>query len=172
MKFFDSSRRILMSRCTRIALAVALALPAASFAQVPRDDIDRNLQERAVREREFHVDLDAPPPSIVPPSPALERSRVMLPTPGTELFEVPSHRPARATQGAVVSPGPRVGGATLLDESQRRRQLELQSQTRFLDETQRRPLLESQRLQFEQEQRADQVHSDIMRNSERAMRGR
>lgn len=153
-------------------VAVALVSPSMVLAQIPRDDIDRNLQERAVREREFHVDLDAPPPSIAPPSRALERSRAMLPTPGTELFDVPSRRPARAEQGAVVSPAPRVSGPTLLDESQRRRQLELQSQTRFLDETQRRPLLESQRLQFEQEQRADQVHSDIMRNSERAMRGR
>lgn len=172
MKSLDSLRRRLNSTCMRGAAAIALALPAAVFAQVARDDIDRNLQERAAREREFHVELDASPPSRVPPSPALERARVMLQTPGTGLFDVPSRAPVPSTAGAVVPSAPRASGPSLLDESQRRRQLELQSQTRFLDETQRRPLLDTQQYQFEREQRADQLHSDIMRNSERAMRGR
>lgn len=166
----ESTRHLRARDCLRRTVVVVLALPVVALAQVARDDIDRNLQERAVREREFHVDLDAAPTPVAP-TPTLERSRVMLRTPGTELFDVPSRVPAPASR--VGSPTTvRVPGPSLLDESQRRRQLELQSQTRMLDETQRRPLLDTQQLQFEREQRSDQVHSDIMRNSERAMRGR
>lgn len=152
-------------------LLTVLCSSGLALAQVNRDDIDRNLQERAAREREFHVELEPAAP-IQPPSAVLERSRVMLPTPGTELFEVPGPRLAPSQQNGAVRARPGANRPSLLTESQRRRQLELQSQTRPLDETARRPLLDTQQLQFEREQRADRLQLEIMRNSERALRGR
>jgi hypothetical protein len=152
-------------------VAASLVLAGGSLAQTARDDIDRNLQERRVREREFHVDLyDAPP--IAPQSPALTRRSVFLPTPGAGLFErsQPLRAPLRPPDAVPRSSA--AEDSLQLDESQRRRQLELQSQTLPLEESLRRPMLDAQQLQFEREQRARQLQSEIMRNSERALRAR
>ncbi|HZR03595.1 MAG TPA: hypothetical protein VFA81_10540 [Burkholderiales bacterium] len=161
---------------TRIAVVFSLLVLAgvpwrSSVAQTPRDDIDRNLQERAVREREFHIELDAVP-RVLPQSPAVTRRSATLPTPGIGILEPPpSREPPPRPPDVIVAPGV-ANESFQLDESQRRRQLELQSQTRPLDESVRRPLLDRQQLQFEREQRADQLQSEIMRNSDRALRGR
>lgn len=152
-------------------LCLLSLLAPMAWAQVNRDDIDRNLQERGAREREFHIELDAVPP-ITPQSPALTRRSVTLPTPGSGIVQ-PRERAAPPQRRAETTTAPSaVGGGVQLDESQRRRQLELQSQTRPLDETTRRPMLDSQQLQFEREQRANQLQLDIMRDSDRAMRNR
>ena len=106
------------------------------------------------------------------------RRNITLPTPGTESLrrEPP---PLIAPTPRVAAPGPAVPSSQqLLDESQRRRQLELQTQlpppnTPTPDPAQgviRQQQQQTQQLQFEREQRAGSLGSEIMRESDRALR--
>jgi hypothetical protein len=156
-----------------IGLAGAL-LCAPSLAQVTgQDAVDRALQERAVQQRALEVRLDdRPVPRGLPPEEV--RRSITLPTPGTEILRQREQPPLPPLPRVAVPAAPVIGSQQLLDESQRRRQLELQMQLQpqaapFEDPT-RVPALQSQQLQFQREQSAERLGSEIMRNSERALR--
>ena len=160
---------------------IALALvPVGAFAQTPpaQDATQRSLQERAAQERGLSLRLDDRPPPPRPMAPDEIRRNITLPTPGTEILrrEPP---PLIAPTPRVAAPGPAVPSSQqLLDESQRRRQLELQTQlpppnTPTPDPAQgviRQQQQQTQQLQFEREQRAGSLGSEIMRESDRALR--
>lgn len=160
------------AKAVRSALALLVLVGAASVAAQPhpQDDIDRNLQQRAAREREFNVKLQddrtLPPPISVQPSGGFP---IYVPTPGVEVLrrEPP---PAAGSSPRQVAPAPSVVNPRVqLEESQQRRQVELQTQTQQLPEPQRQPALESQKLQFQRETQAQDLGSKILRDSQRAM---
>jgi hypothetical protein len=135
----------------------------------PEDGIDRNLQERAAREREFHVRLQderpTPPRPVVPGETGLQ---FYLPTPGAEILRreqaAPAATPQRLAPGKSV-----VDSEAQLRESQRRRQIELQTQTQNVPEPSRQQTLESQQLGFDRETSAQDLGSRILRDSSRAL---
>jgi hypothetical protein len=148
-----------------------LALASEASAQShPQDAIDRNLQERAAREREFHVRLEEERPQpILMEAPRDTGLQFTLRTPGTEILQRDQPEQARPTQ-ARAAPGKSVVGADVqLRESQRRRQVELQTQTQNLPETARQPDLQIQQLEFDRETRAQELGSSILRESQRAL---
>jgi hypothetical protein len=152
-----------------VALAIALA-PTAAGQSNPRDQIDRNLQQRAAREREFGVRLEEdrtlPPPITAQPGTGL---KFYVPTPGSEIL---GREPAPAAHATPrrVEPAPAVVDSRIqLEDSQQRRQTGLQSQTQQIPEPQRQQMLDTQKLQFERETQAQDLGSRILRDSERAM---
>jgi hypothetical protein len=155
-----------------------LLLAAAAFASSlsvqaqsrPQDDIDRNMQERAARERAFGVRLEEARPLPTPQQPAEVSRSIVLPTPGTEILRREPLPPRIHGKPAVVPAAPVINEQVLVDESQRRRLMELQTQTsaRPIDDATRRPTLDVQQLQFERETRATDLHSRILRNAESA----
>jgi hypothetical protein len=159
------------------ALLLAVALPATAMSQTPpaQDAIDRTLQEREARARDLRLRLDGPVPIPRALAPDEVTRSIVLPTPGTEILQrQPS--PALPPAPRVASPGPPVPSTRmLLDESQRSRQLGLQTQLPATagpptsEDIVREQTLQTQQLQFQREQRAGQLGSDIMRNSDRAM---
>jgi hypothetical protein len=166
---------------TAISLClVGLAVSTAAFAEAqPQDGIDRNLQERAAREREFHVQLQE---SVPPPArPAVHGEtglKVYLPAPGGDILRrEPPPLPAEPPPQPRIIPSKSVVNDELqLTESQRRRQLELQTQlgtapvpTTPQAETSRQQAVQSQQLQFERENRAQELGAKIMRDSSRAV---
>jgi hypothetical protein len=147
---------------------MAAGVPAAGQVH-PQDGIDRNLQERAAREREFHVrlqeDTPAPPRPVVPGETGL---KFYLPTPGSEIVRREQAGPAATPQR--LAPGKSVvDSETQLRESQRRRQVELQTQTQNVPEPSRQQTLESQQLGFDRETSAQDLGSRILRDSSRAL---
>jgi hypothetical protein len=156
-------------------LAGLAACTAHAQTATGRDGIDRNLQERAMEERALR--LDDVPPVPRPIAPHEIRRSVTLPTPGTEILErQPPPQLPPAPRAATPAP-PVTTPQVLLDESQRRRQLELQSQLppnpvplTAGEDIVRQQATQTQQLQFQREQSATQLGSEIMRNSERAMR--
>jgi hypothetical protein len=163
--------RFAIASLTAFTLASALAQ-----TQPAQDAIDRNLQERAVRERGLSLELDAPNPvprALTPQE--IERS-IVLPTPGTEILQR-QPPPALPPRPRTAQPAPPVPTSQqLLDESQRRQQLELQTRLppapvtgNGAEDVVRQQSIQVQQLQFQREQRAGELGSDIMRNSDRAM---
>jgi hypothetical protein len=156
----------------------AWAIAAAALGQVTgQDAIDRNLQERAVRERSLSLRLNESPPPPRPLAPAeITPPGVVLYAPGVELLER-RPPPEIAPRAAVAHPAPLVPSRQQqLDESQRRRQLELQTRLPSApvpvlpaEDIARQQSLQVQQLQFQREQAAERLGSEIMRNSERAM---
>ncbi len=151
------------------ALAIAM-VPTAAGQSHPQDQIDRNLQQRAVREREFGVRLEEdrtlPPPITAQSGTGL---KLYVPTPGSEILrrEPP---PAAGASPPRVEPAPSVVHSRMqLEDSQQRRQTGLQSQTQQIPEPQRQRMLDTQKLQFERETQAQDLGSRILRDSERAM---
>jgi hypothetical protein len=162
-----------------VLLIALLALSGAAAAQTQpgQDAINRNLQQRAVEERALSLGLDERPPPPRPMGPEEIKRSITLPTPGTEILQR-QPPPAVAPGPRVVVPAPPVPSSQeLLDDSQRRRQLELQTQLPSptslsptpADDAIRQQQQQVQQLQFEREQRAGSLGSDIMRNSDRAM---
>jgi hypothetical protein len=162
--------------------ALLAALPAIALSQTPpaRDALDRSQQERRAQENQLQLRLNGPPPIPRPLAPDEVARSLMLPTPGSDTpgTEILRRQPPPALPAAprVASPGPPVPDSqTLLDESQRRRQLGYQSQLPATagpptpEDIVRQQALDTQQLQFQREQRAGQLGSEIMRNSERAM---
>jgi len=156
----------------RALLVIAASIIPCALGADPRvqDGIDRSLRERGARAFELQMGLEPAPPPAPLPETEVRRS-VALPPPIGEIYERP--RPDRAPSPAA----PDVGGrgesshaASTLIESQRRRQLGAQVQTRQLPTVQRRQALDAQQLQFERELQAERLRSEIMRNSERALR--
>lgn len=158
-----------------VSFALAAGQSSSGWPQVSsQEQIDRNLQERAARERELTMRLDAPlaPPAPLPPA-EVKRS-VLLRTPGTEVLE--PGRPLQPAPRPVVIPAspPVVTGTTLLDDSQRRRQeaLETENQRLPLDDPARQRATQIQELNFDRETRSQELGSTIMRESQRALEGR
>jgi len=158
--------RLIVSVCL---LASALAAVPSAGQVHPQDGIDRNLQERAAREREFHIRLQEDTP--VPPRPVVSGEtglKFYLPTPGSEILRREKAAPAPAQPR--LAPGKSVvDGETQLRESQRRRQIELQTQTQNLPEPVRQQTLQSQQLGFDRETSAQDLGSRILRDSSRAL---
>lgn len=159
--------RLSLSACLFLA-GVAAAGPIA--AQVhPQDGIDRNLLERAAREREFHVRLQEDTPVPRPPALTGETGlKFVLPAPGSEILRrepvAPGPAPLRTAPGQSV-----VDSELQLRDSQRRRQIELQTQTQNVPDPARRQTLQSQQLGFERETSAQDLGSRILRDSSRAL---
>ena len=157
-------------------VSVFLANPAWSQA-LPQDGIDRNLLQREARQREFHASLEdrhGPPPAL---SGGFEAkwNFLLLPAgsePPLRLPEGVTPVPARARAPSETSV---VTGDMQLQDSQQRRQLELQLQTGVgtqvpgVPDPGRQQSLQSQQLGFEREIRAQDLQSNILRDSARAM---
>jgi hypothetical protein len=152
-------------------LLTALGTGSPALAQThPQDAIDRNLQAREAREREFHVRLQedavpAPRP-VVPGQTGLQ---IYVPTtPGSEILrrDVP-RRPASVPQ--VAPDKSVVSGEVQLRDSQTRRQMELQTQTSGRPEPERQQILQIQQLGFDRETSSQDLGSRIMRDSSRAL---
>jgi hypothetical protein len=158
-------------RISAILVVAGLAAAAPALSQThPQDGIDRNLQQRAAREQEFHVGLQddntlPPPRPIVPGKTGLQ---FYVPTPGSEILRHDEVRqpapPARGAPGKSV-----VTGETLLQDSQSRRQMELQTQIQNRPEPERQQILQIQQLGFDRETSAQELGSKIMRDSSRAL---
>jgi hypothetical protein len=159
-------------RRVRAWLLPVLWLAGAShgFAQShPQDAIDRNLLERAAREREFHVRLQEERPQPIPmEAPRDTGLQFALRTPGTEILQ--REQPEKALPQARAEPGKSVVDADMqLRESQRRRQVERQTQTQNLPDVTRQQTHQTQQLGFDRETRAQELGSSILRESARAM---
>ena len=152
---------------SRVLLMPALVLTwGALHAQdLPRDGIERNLLQRQQSEREFHVKLyDAP-------SAAAPKATVTLPLPETFTERESYERAPTTGTGATVT-GPAAPDSTVsprLDDSQARRQLELQIQTRPLDDLARQQQNQIQQSQFGRENQAQDLQQRILRNSNDSM---
>ena len=158
-----------------MGVAVAAALVNSAAAQVqPQDGIDRNLQQRAVREHEFHVGLEQSIPIPRPYVAGKSGLQIYVPTPGSEILR--RDKPLPAPQQQQVTPGNSVvSGDVLLQDSQSRRQMELQTQLQnpsdpgAAAEAARQQALQIQQLQFNRETSSQDLGSKIMRDSQRAL---
>ena len=158
-----------------LSFVLAAGQSSSGWPQVSsQEQIDRNLQERAARERELTMRLDAPPALPAPLPPAEVRRSVLLRTPGTEVLE--PGRPLQPAPQPVVIPAspPVVTGTTLLDDSQRRRQEALQTENQRLplDDPARQRATQIQQNSFDREIRSQELGSTIMRESQRALERR
>ncbi|HTS53647.1 MAG TPA: hypothetical protein VMH26_10275 [Burkholderiales bacterium] len=127
----------------------------------PRDGTDRNLLQREQQALEFHVKLYDSARA------ADQRSTAPLP-PVPHSFIGESYRdglPAPSAGGTAAAPSVPDAGRQQLDESQLRRQLELQTQNKFLDEPTRQQQSQIQQLQFGRENQAQQLHQQIQLDS-------
>ncbi len=158
-----------------ILLIAGLGAGVQALAQThPQDGIDRNLQAREAREHEFHVGLqdDAVPPPR-PMVPGQTGLQIYVPsagvsTPGTEILRrdvprQPASMPKPAPSKSVVS------GDLQLQDSQARRQMELQTQIDRRPDAERQQILQIQQLGFDRETSSQDLGSRIMRDSSRAL---
>jgi hypothetical protein len=130
----------------------------------------------AQTEPALKLQLDAPNPMPRGLTPDEIRRSIVLPTPGTEILQR-QPPPALPPRPRTAQPAPPVPTAQqLLDESQRREQLELEARLppapvtgEGTADVARQQALQIQQLQFQRERSAGQLGSDIMRNSDRAM---
>jgi len=145
-------------------LVTAASLPAWAQNSV-QDGIDRNLLQREQRSAEFHVrlydDARSVQQSAATPLPPVPHSFV-----GRELYDTPVPAPATPI---TVQPSNAGAGQQQLDDSQQRRQLELQTQNRFQDEPTRQQQSQIQQLQFGRENQAQQLQQQIRRDSDSMM---
>lgn len=160
-----------MQMRTSVVLVVAgLWTASPALCQVhPQDGIDRNLQQRAAQEHEFHVRLqEDTPPTPRPIVLGKTGLQFYLPTPGSEILRrdelPPPAAPPRAGTGKSV-----VSGETQLLDSQSRRQMELQTQIENRPESERQQILQIQQLGFDRETSAQDLGAKILRDSSRAL---
>jgi hypothetical protein len=151
------------------AVLYGLLVASAALAVDPRiqDDVDRSRQAQRARAFELQMDLDAR--SVPAPLPESELRRSVAPSAGTGILDVLPRVPEAGETGVVDGPIDSVGVPAVTGD-QRRRQQGLQAQTRKLPDAQRRQTLDVQQLQFERELQSERLRSEIMRNSERALR--
>jgi hypothetical protein len=128
----------------------------------PHDGIDRNLLQREQQEQGFHVRLYDTARSVgqgaLIPLPPVPHSFI-----GPELYEAPS---ARAPVGTTNAPGSLDAmDRQQLNDSQLRRQLELQTQNKLFDEPTRQQQSQIQLLQFGRENQAQHLQQQIQRDS-------
>jgi len=148
-----------------VAMLLLTVASAPAMAQnTAQDGIDRNLLQRQQRAADFHVrlydDARSTEQSATTPLPPVPHSFV-----GRELGDVPVPPPATAL--APQPPG--VSATQQLDDSQQRRQLELQTQNRFQEEPTRQQQSQIQQLQFGRESQAQQLQQQIRRDSDGLM---
>ena len=157
-------------------LSIFLINPAWSQAP-PQDGIDRNLQQREARQREFHASLEdrrGPPPTL---SGGVEAkwNFLMLPAGSEPPLRLPQGVTPTPSAARVPSETSVVNGDVQLQDSQQRRQLELQLQTGAgtqvpgVPDPGRQQSLQTQQLGFEREIRAQDLRTNILRDSARAM---
>ena len=152
------------ARLVAILLSGWCALAAAQTS--PQDGIDRNLLQRQQQSADFHVRLydaaKAAGAGALIPMPPVPHSFV-----GPELYEAPSG----GASGSVGKTGLPPDGAIQqqLNDSQLRRQLELQTQNKIFDEPTRQQQSQIQQLQFGRENQAQQLQQQIQRDSNSLM---
>jgi len=143
----------------------------------PQDGVDRNLQQREARQREFHASLEdhrGPPPAL---SGGFEPkwNFVLLPPGGEPPLRLPQGVTPAASSTRVPPQTSVVNGDVQLQDSQQRRQLELQLQTGVgtqvpgVPDPGRQQAVQAQQLGFEREIRAQDLQSNVLRDSARAM---
>ena len=160
----------MQSRIWMILACGGLGASTPALSQVhPQDGIDRNLQERAAREHEFHVRLQ----DDTAASPAADRSRqdrlAVLRPHARKRDPAPRQRSATGAPPRVAPGKSVVSGETQLRDSQSRRQMELQTQIENRPEAERQQILQIQQLGFDRETSAQDLGSKIMRDSSRAL---
>jgi len=149
---------------SRLVLSMSLAsVWAIGAAQGgPNDGIDRNLLQREQQGQEFHVRLYDTAREVgqgaLMPLPPVPHSSL-----GPELYAAPS---ARGSVGTTNAPGSlEAMDRQQLNDSQLRRQLELQTQNKLFDEPARQQQSQIQQLQFGRENQAQHLQQQIQRDS-------
>jgi hypothetical protein len=152
--------RSLAQLAALIVLGAGWTIVAAQTA--PQDGIDRSLLQREQQTREFHVRLYDTPrangQSSTSPFPPVPHSFI-----GRAPYDAPPITPAGGAVTAATPPDETA--RQQLDDSQLRRQLELQTQNRFLDDPTRQQQSQIQQLQFGRENQAQQLQQQIQRDS-------
>ena len=159
--------RIRQSASHWLATLLLMAGGPGAWAQtLPQDGIDRSLLQRDQQERDFHVKLYDAPRAGVP------RTTVTLPLPRSfserESYERAPDVPP-ASNPPALSTSPNSTERLQLDDSQLRRQLELQTQNKLMDDVSRQQQSQIQQLQFGRENQAQQLQQGIMRDSNSMM---
>jgi hypothetical protein len=155
-----------------LSVVVLSAVLSHAWAQTsPQENIERGVQARTAAQRELTMRLDLPRGAPPPPPPAELLRSVTLPTPGTQILERQPAPELSPKPTVIPSAPPVVTGATLLEDSQRRRQAALQADNARLplDDPARLRSTQIQGLTFERETRAQDLGSAIMRSSEQAV---
>ena len=159
--------RIRQSASHWLATLLLMAGGLGAWAQtLPQDGIDRSLLQRDQQERDFHVKLYDAPRAGVP------RTTVTLPLPRSfserESYERAPDVPP-ASNPPALSTSPNSTERLQLDDSQLRRQLELQTQNKLMDDVSRQQQSQIQQLQFGRENQAQQLQQGIIRDSNSMM---
>ena len=145
---------------------VLLTSGIAAAQSGPHDGIDRNLLERQQQSSDFHVRLydtvRAVGQDALIPLPLVPHALV-----GPELYQAPSVGPSSSVGKAGVLPD--AASQQQLNDSQLRRQLELQTRNKIFDETTRQQQSQLQQLQFGRENQAQQLQQQIQRDSSNLM---
>lgn len=147
-------------RASRLAFSILLATGCGvAIAQGgPNDGINRNLLQREQKSADFHVRLydtgRAAGQDALIPLPPVPHSFI-----GPELYQVPSGGPP----GGTGSTG--AADRQQLNDSQLRRQLELQTHNKLFDEPTRQQQSQIQQLQFGRENQAQQLREQIQHDS-------
>ena len=157
--------RIRQSASQWLAYALLTVGGAAAWAQtLPQDGIDRSLLQREQQERDFHVKLYDAPRAGVP------QATVTLPRSFSERESYDRARDVPPGSNApALSTSPNSTERLQLDDSQLRRQLELQTQNKLMDDVSRQQQSQIQQLQFGRENQAQQLQQGIMRDSKSMM---
>ena len=157
--------RLSASRLVALLLLAALCEVAAAQSS-PQDGIDRNLLQRQQQSSDFHVRLydagKAAGQGALIPLPPVPHSFV-----GPELYEPPSAGASSSVGKVGVLPD--AASQQQLNDSQLRRQLELQTQNKIFDEPTRQQQSQIQQLQFGRENQAQQLQQQIQRDSSNLM---
>jgi hypothetical protein len=157
--------RLSASRLVALLLLPTLCEVAAAQSS-PQDGIDRNLLQRQQQSSDFHVRLfdsaRAVGQDALIPLPPVPHSFV-----GPELYQAPSVG-VSSSVGKVGVP-PDAASQQQLNDSQLRRQLELQTQNKIFDEPTRQQQSQIQQLQFGRENQAQQLQQQIQRDSSNLM---
>ena len=144
------------------ALVFAGGCGIAAAQSSPNDGIDRNLLQREEQSSDFHVRLydntRAAGQDALIPLPPVPHSPL-----GPELYHAPSARAPNGSANVGVSSD--AVNRQLLNDSQLRRQLELQTQNKLFDEPTRQQQSQIQQLQFGRENQAQQLQQQIQRDS-------
>ena len=157
--------RLSASRLVALLLLSTLRQVATAESS-PQDGIDRNLLQRQQQSSDFHVRLydsaRAAGQDALIPLPPVPHSFV-----GPELYQA-------ASVGASSSVGkvgvlPDAANQQQLNDSQLRRQLELQTRNKIFDEATRQQQSQLQQLQFGRENQAQQLQQQIQRDSSNLM---
>ena len=156
--------RLSASRLIGLLLLSAFSAPLGAQTS-PEDGIDRNLLQRQQQSSDFHVRLyeegKAAGQGALIPLPPVPHSFI-----GPELYQAPS--PSASSSTGKVGSLPDAANRQLND-SQLRRQLELQTQNKFFDEPTRQQQNQIQQLQFGRENQAQQLQQQIQRDSSNLM---